>query len=67
MMLCIEKYSTLKNKLMTPKQLIYIYIKDLEDALDLVLDLYADDLVLWVTRSDIYHIASDMKIQLRKL
>ena len=40
-----------------------IYIKDLEDVLDLVLALYADDLVLWVTRSDIYHAASDMRIR----
>ena len=47
--------------------LFLVYISDLEDVLDIVLALYADDLVLWVTRDDIYHAASDMRTQLRKL
>ena len=32
--------------------LFLIYTKDLEDVLDIVLALYADDLVLWVTLFD---------------
>ena len=47
--------------------LFLVYIKDLEEVLDIVVALYADDLVLWVTRSDIYDAASVMRTELRKL
>ena len=47
--------------------LFLVYIKDLEEVLDIVIALYADDLVLWVTRSDIFDAASYMRTELRKL
>ena len=47
--------------------LFLIYISDMEEVLDILLALYADDLVLWVTRSDIYDAASVMRTELRKL
>ena len=37
--------------------LFLIYISDMEEVLDILLALYADDLILWVTRSDIYDAA----------
>ena len=47
--------------------LFLVYIKDMEEVLDIVIALYADDLVLWVTRSDIFDAASCMRTELRKL
>ena len=47
--------------------LFLVYISDMEEVLDIVLALYADDLVLWVTRSDIYDAASAMRTELKKL
>ena len=47
--------------------LFLVYIKDMEEVLDIVIALYADDLVLWVTRSDIFDAASCMRTELKKL
>ena len=42
--------------------LFLVYIKDMEEVLDIVIALYADDLVLWVTRSDIQQSRAKLKI-----